>query len=100
MLWLYRYQMSMIQLAFEQHKVAMQSASVIAARCADMSRGAMKPTEAFSMFWEKPLAAAESSLAAAKAVNRKAGTVQIARSALKPYEKRTGGNARRLSRRK
>lgn len=100
MLWLYRYQMSMFQLAAEQHKLAVQAASVIAARCAEMGAGAMKPTEAITMVWEKPLAAAEASLSAFRAINRKANGIEIVRSALKPYAKRTGSNARRLGRKK
>ncbi len=100
MLWFYRYQMSMFQLAAEQHKVAVQAASVIAARCAEMGAGAMKPSEALTMVWEKPLAAAEASLLALKAINRRANSIQVARSALKPYAKRTGSNARRLGRKK
>ena len=98
MWWLHKYQMSLLQLMLDQQKLAMQTAVVVNARTLAISRGIIKPTETFTMFWEKPMAASESFVAALKAFNRKAGGVEIARSGLKPYVKRTGSNSTRLSR--
>lgn len=89
------------RLWFNHQRMMADAAMTIWHRSARAMQGHLLPSEAFSMVMEKPQAASEAGLRMLRSVNRgKAGALDPATVALKPYSKRTRANARRLGRKR